>query len=89
MNLVPLCELATGEEAVVVAIGCEPAMRTRLNDLGLLEGSCIRCLFPSAFGDPRAYLVRGASLGIRNQDAAKILCTRRQENDRNNGSALR
>lgn len=89
MNLVPLCDIAAGEEAMVVSIGCEPAMRTRLNDLGLLEGSSIRCLFPSAFGDPRAYLVRGASLGIRNQDAALILCTRRQQHDRDHGSALR
>lgn len=89
MNLVPLSDINIGEEAVVFSVQCEAAMQTRLNDLGLLEGSRIRCLYPSAFGDPRAYLVRGAILGIRNQDAAKILCTRRRENDRDDSSTLR
>lgn len=89
MNLVPLSDINIGEEAVVFSVQCEAEMQTRLNDLGLLEGSRIRCLYPSAFGDPRAYLVRGAILGIRNQDAAKILCTRRRENDRDDSSTLR
>ena len=74
MNLVPLSDIGIGEAATVVSIQCDQAMRTRLNDLGLLEESRIRCLYPSAFGDPRAYLVRGTILGIRNRDAAQILC---------------
>lgn len=60
-------------EGVVMSLACDKAMRLRLNDLGLLEGSRIVCLYPSAFGDPKAYLVRGSILGIRNRDAAKIL----------------
>jgi len=89
MNLVPLSEITEQEEAMVVSIRCDKAMRARLNDLGLLEGSCVRCLYPSAFGDPRAYLVRGATLGIRNQDAARILCRKGKENEGHPSSALR
>ena len=73
LNLIPLSETALQEETEVVSLACDQGMKVRLNDLGLLEGSKITCLYPSALGDPRAYLVRGAVLGIRNRDAAKIL----------------
>jgi len=89
MKLVPLSDLAIGEEAAVVSVGGSHAMRTRLNDLGLVEGSRIRCMYPSAFGDPRAYLVRGATLGIRNSDAERILCRKGQENGRTHSSSMR
>ena len=70
----PLCKAQEAEPLVVVKIGCEPAVRSRLCDLGLTEGSRIRYLYPAVFGDPKAYLVKGAVLGIRDRDAAKILC---------------
>ena len=78
MKQFPLSTINEGEEAWVVAVECEKAMRIRLNDLGLIEGSRIQYLFPSVFGDPKAYLVRGAVLGIRNQDAEKIVVRREQ-----------
>lgn len=78
MSLIPLSKLNAGESAVVVSVQGEPAMQIRLNDLGLLDGSRIRYLYPSVFGDPKAYLVRGTILGIRNQDAERILCRKEQ-----------
>ncbi len=70
---------------VVISVDCEQAMQSRLGDLGLTAGSSITCLYPSAFGDPRAYLVRGAVLGIRNSDAGNILCRRENENEQHSG----
>lgn len=73
MNQV-LCDAPQGQEVTVVSVGCQAAMRRRLRELGLLEGSRVRCLYPSAFGDPRAYLVKGTVLALRRQDAMAILC---------------
>jgi ferrous iron transport protein A len=69
-----LCRAKVGERLVVVSVDCEPAVRRRLCDLGLTEGCGIRPLYSSVFGDPKAYLVRGSVLGIRDRDAEGILC---------------
>lgn len=74
----PLCRAQEAESLVVVKIGCEPPVRSRLCDLGLTEGSRIRYLYSAVFGDPKAYLVKGAVLAIRDQDAEKILCRKEQ-----------
>ena len=49
-------------------------MRSRLCDLGLTENSRVTCLFPSAFGDPRAYRIRDTVVALRGCDARTVLC---------------
>lgn len=71
---VRLCDVPQGKDVMVLSVTCEERMRKRLQELGLMEGSRVRPLFSAAFGDPKAYLVREAVLGIRNRDAGQILC---------------
>lgn len=71
---ISLDRAAEGQALLVVSVGCGHAVRSRLCELGVTVGSRIQYLYPSFFGDPKAYLVRGAVLCIRRSDAAKILC---------------
>lgn len=70
----PLSKLREGPERT----GIRPASfrvkcSRRLQDLGLIPGTCVSCLYQSAFGDPCAYSVRGAAIALRQTDSQKIL----------------
>ena len=64
-----LNQLKPGEEAVVTSISGE---NRRLRDLGLIEGTKVKCVLKSPLGDPAAYKIRGAVISIRREDAADI-----------------
>lgn len=64
-----LNQLKPGEEAVVTGISGE---NRRLRDLGLIEGTKVKCVLKSPLGDPAAYKIRGAVIAIRREDAADI-----------------
>ena len=49
------------------------SMRRRLLDIGLIEGTDVECLQRSPAGDPVAYLIRGAVIALRAEDASHIL----------------
>lgn len=70
-----LSALEIGESAKVHGLSpsCYGPERRRLLDLGLVPGTVIRCEFRSPFGSPRSYLVRGALLALRDEQADKIL----------------
>lgn len=67
-----LSALPPGESAYVTSIGTGPDMARRLTDLGLIPGTRVTCLIRSPAGDPRAYLIRGALIALRNSDARHI-----------------
>ena len=67
-----LATLTLGAQARIVSVEAEKSLKERLYDLGLTPGCRVRCLFCAPSGDPRAYLVRGTMLAIRNRDAAKV-----------------
>jgi len=64
-----LNELTVGEEAVVIKM---LKNNRRLRDLGLVEGTKIRCVLRSPLGDPAAYRIRGAVIAIRKEDAKNV-----------------
>ena len=47
-------------------------MELRLTDLGLIPGTKVVCVAESPAGDPRAYLIRGALIALRNSDGNGI-----------------
>ena len=49
------------------------AIRRRLLDIGLVEGTDVSCLQKSPAGDPVAYLIRGAVIAIRSEDSSQIV----------------
>ena len=64
--------LNEGDSAFISSLHTMGRMRRRLLDLGLIEGTRVRCTQKSPCGDPVAYSVRGAVIAIRNEDARKI-----------------
>ena len=68
-----LQDLRPGETAVVKSLNSSGALRRRLLDIGLVEGTKVECLGLSPAGDPRAFLIRGAMLAIRGGDCKDII----------------
>ena len=68
-----LSDIAVGEGARVRSLSLDSSMRARLSDLGVIPGTEILCVGKSPLGDPRAYLIRGALIAIRNRDAKDII----------------
>lgn len=71
-NVCHLHTLRDGERARVISLTMDGGIRRRLQDIGMVEGTEIACLYHSPFGDPAAYLVRGAVIALRDEDAARI-----------------
>lgn len=68
-----LDKISTGENAIIVAVDTELSFKQRLYDVGLVPNTKIKVVHQSPSGNPRAYLVRGAVIALRNCDAQKIL----------------
>ena len=65
--------LCPGESAFVKELNSSGALRRRLLDMGLVEGTRVECLGMSPGGDPKAFLVRGAVLALRAEDCRDIV----------------
>lgn len=68
----PLSVLPEGGQARVCALHLKGGMRRRLQDLGLVTGTHVTCLQRASAGDPTAYLIRGAVIALRRDDAVQI-----------------
>ena len=73
MDYVSLYDIKPGERAAVQQLLTTGPMRRRLLDLGLVPGTRIECVGQSPSGDPKAYLIRGAAIALRSEDARNIL----------------
>ena len=71
--------LRPGQRCRVKALDLAGPIRRRLRELGLLEGTELRCLGRSPLGDPAAFSVHSAVLALRDTDSAKILVERTEE----------
>lgn len=68
----PLCSLCCGECGIVSNIMCGCQMKRRFEDLGIIKGTKISNLAQNAYNDFGIYLVRGAMIAIRCDDARNI-----------------
>lgn len=69
-------DLSTVKEGIstkVKALSSDGLSNRRLLDLGLVPGTRITCLYTAPSGSPRAYLIRGAVIALRQSDAKKVL----------------
>lgn len=71
-NKKSLSDIAPGESAVIRRLCSTGGMRRRLLDIGLIENTKVECVGRSAGGDPSAYLIRGAVIALRSEDAREI-----------------
>lgn len=69
----PLHLLSISKKATVSRLLPTCNMRRRLLDLGFTVGTEVQCLYRSPLGDPTAYLVRGAVIALRQEDACHII----------------
>lgn len=67
-----LDKVPTGDFAIIVAVDTQHSLKQRLYDIGLVPDTKIKVIHQSPSGNPRAYLVRGAVIALRNCDAQKI-----------------
>lgn len=74
-----LRELLKGEKGIVTGLTSEKAMKMRLRDIGLVEGTEVECLGKSPLGDPAAFLIRGAVMALRGEDACHVKIQKKSE----------
>lgn len=67
-----LSELNLGEYAYVRKISDNSNISRRLLDIGLISGTKVECVLISPAQNPKAYMIRGAVIAIRNEDAFYI-----------------
>ncbi len=67
-----LSNVPVGDMVYVSGLTNSGNMRRRLLDIGLTEGTGVKCLFKSPSGNPAAYLIRGAVIALRNEDASSV-----------------
>ena len=68
-----LAQLSPGSLGRVKELRLQGSMRRRLLDLGLVEGTKVRCLQKSPAGDPVAYDIRGAVIALHSADSQYII----------------
>jgi DtxR family Mn-dependent transcriptional regulator len=71
---IPLTRLKDRQRAEIIALdeACQGFTRRRFLDLGLTPGTAIYPELLNAFGDPRAYRVRGTLIALRKDQADQI-----------------
>ena len=75
-----LISLNFGQTGVVqnIAKSCRGLQRRRLMDLGIVPGTEITSVMPSAGGNPIAYNIRGAMIALRTEQASMIHIKRKE-----------
>lgn len=68
-----LYDIPLGSRAVVEKIESCGSIRRRLLDIGLTRGTEVECTLINPGGNLIAYMIRGALIAIRDDDAKKIL----------------
>jgi len=71
-NQTNLSQVQIGSACKVAALHLEGLLRRRLMDLGIIPGTAVECIRKGPSGDPTAYIIRGTTIALRKEDAAKI-----------------
>ena len=66
-----LSEISPGDTAIIYSID-RSEIQHRMYDLGLVPGTQVECIASAPLGGPSAYLVRGAVIALRINDARLI-----------------
>jgi DtxR family Mn-dependent transcriptional regulator len=74
-NIERLSSLKLDEYAEIIGMSkeCRGESRRRLLDLGFVKGATVGIDLLNPLGDPKAYLIKGTSIALRKDQAAKIL----------------
>lgn len=72
MKIENLNQLPLNKSGKINKIECGEGIKRRLLDMGLVKGTEITPILISPSGDPRAFLVRGTIIAIREEYAKNI-----------------
>lgn len=75
-NELSLNNIPIGSKCKVTFLKADGSIRRRLLDLGLINGTEVESISKSPSGNLVAYLIRGAVIALRAEDASKILVER-------------
>lgn len=68
-----LSEMNLNEICVVDKVLTVGSIKRRFTDIGLIEGTRVKCVGISPAGDPKAFLIRGAVIAIRISDGSQVI----------------
>jgi len=68
-----ICDLKTGQSAVIAKVVTEGTLRQHFLDMGLIPGTMVTLVKTAPLGDPLEVSVHGYSLSLRKSEAATIL----------------
>lgn len=68
-----LRDVQVGEDATVVRLTGEGALKRRIMDMGLTKGVNVHVVKVAPLGDPLQITVRGYELSIRKQEAENVI----------------
>lgn len=81
-----LSDLLPGQEAYVKELLLTGNMKRRMEDLGMIAGTQVKCVAKNPSGDPKAFWFRGTVMAIRKEHSRQILT--REEKGRKRVVAL-
>lgn len=68
-----LNSLNIGESGFVAGLNTTGSLRRRFRDLGIINGTQIKCTGQSTHKDIASYLIKGAVIALRHEDADTVL----------------
>lgn len=71
-NYTTLNKLPLNQTGIVKEIIGDNQIKRRMLDLGIINGTEITALFQSPSGEPRAYLIKGATIALREESARQV-----------------
>lgn len=71
--VISLDKLKNGCTATVLSIKTSANLKQRLMDIGFVKGATVKVVHQSPSGNPRAYLIKGVVIALRNCDASEIV----------------
>ncbi len=76
MNRIMLNNLKIGESGYIRKIFLEENIKRRLQELGFIDGTVIKCILKSPLNDPKAYFIKGTTIALRQEITENILVER-------------
>lgn len=70
---ISLDDIKIGDKAIVKKVLNDNSIKRRLLDIGLTKGTVVEKVLENFHGNLFAYMIRGALIAIRNDDAKKII----------------
>ena len=68
-----LSDIKVGQVVEIKKLLTDSTIKRRLQDLGIIENSIIKCVLSSPSNDPIAYFVRGSVIALRKDISKNIL----------------